>query len=272
MQLSVVIPMFNEVENARSLLKEVSTALEGRLDYEVVVVDDGSQDCTGEVLIRLRTNIPRLRVFVHRRNAGQSAAIFTGVLNARAPWIATLDGDGQNDPTDILTLFKQTRGIDPNLEPPLVVGIRRRRNDSWLRRLSSRVANGIRQFLLKDDCSDTGCGLKVFPRETFLSLPHFDHMHRFLPALFRRARGRVINVPVNHRARVCGQSKYGIWNRLWVGIVDMFGVLWLQRRNFEPLLDRSSIQLITVNSQCRDQDLGSNAIATSGEKESTYGQ
>lgn len=230
MKLSIVIPMFNEAESAPFLLQEIVEALEGKLDYEVVVVNDGSTDNTGDVLQTLQASMPRLRVITHGNNSGQSASIITGVRGARAPWIATLDGDGQNDPADIPALFEQTVDIDPQRDPLLIAGFRRKRNDNWVRRLSSRVANAVRQFLLRDGCSDTGCGLKIFPRETFMTLPHFDHLHRFLPALFHRAHSRVINVPVNHRPRERGQSKYGVGNRLWVGIVDLFGVLWLQGR------------------------------------------
>jgi dolichol-phosphate mannosyltransferase len=222
--------MFNEAENAANLLEEIRTALEGRLDYEVVVVSDGSQDATEEILTGLQASMPRLNVVIHNHQAGQSAAIVSGVRYSHAPWIATLDGDGQNDPADIPALFEYTENADASGELLLIAGNRRKRNDNSLRRLSSRIANGIRQGMLKDGCADTGCGLKVFPREAFMALPHFDHMHRFLPALFQRQNARVVNVPVNHRPRVAGTSKYGVWNRLWVGIFDLFGVFWLQRR------------------------------------------
>ncbi len=237
MQLSVIIPVYNEVDNVASLLGEVNRALRGHLDFEVVVVDDGSTDGTFNRLTELRRNTPELRVVRHRRNFGQSAGIISGVKNARAPIIATLDGDGQNDPADIPALFERAIDVGGDGAPVLVAGNRQKRNDSWLRRFSSRVANGVRQRLLKDDCRDTGCGLKVFPRDTFLMLPHFDHLHRFLPALFKRAGANVVNAPVNHRPRTRGQSKYGVWNRLWVGIVDLFGVMWLQRRSCRPEWD-----------------------------------
>lgn len=230
MQLSIVIPMFNEAENVANLLNEIHAALNGRLEYEIVVVSDGSDDSTEDILASLQSNMPALNVVIHNHKAGQSAAIVSGVCHSRAPWIATLDGDGQNDPADITALFDFTSSVDVASEPLLIAGNRRKRNDNPLRRLSSRIANGVRQSLLKDGCADTGCGLKIFPRETFLAIPHFDHMHRFLPALFQRQQARVINVPVNHRPRLAGSSKYGVWNRLWVGIIDLFGVLWLQRR------------------------------------------
>ncbi|MEJ2346610.1 MAG: glycosyltransferase family 2 protein [Gammaproteobacteria bacterium] len=234
MQLSVVIPMYNEVDNAASLLHEVGAALRGRFAYEIVVVDDGSSDGTGERLMELKRDIAELRVVRHRRNFGQSAGIFSGIRAATAPLVATLDGDGQNNPADIPALYEEAQRQAGSGASVLVAGNRHKRNDNWLRRLSSRVANGVRQGLLQDDCMDTGCGLKVFPRQTFLELPHFDHFHRFLPALFKRAGGRIVNVPVGHRPRAHGQSKYGIWNRLWVGIIDLMGVRWLQRRPCRP--------------------------------------
>ncbi len=232
MELSVVIPMYNEEENVSILLREVVAALDGaRLDYEIVVVDDGSRDGTAGELRRLKADLPRLRVIRHLGNFGQSAGISTGCLQARGTWIATLDGDGQNDPADIPLLYRAALEAGEG-GPLLVAGNRRKRNDNWLRRFSSRVANGVRQRLLRDDCPDTGCGLKLFRHEDFMLLPRFDHLHRFLPALFKRAGGRVINVPVNHRPRERGTSKYGVWNRLWVGIVDLAGVMWLQRRPY----------------------------------------
>lgn len=236
MELSVIIPMLNEAENAATLVHEVRDALEGRVDYEIIVVDDGSSDATFEILTGLRRSVPRLQPARHVQNYGQSAAIATGVRLARAPWVATLDGDGQNDPADIPSLYASARQ-DARGAPLLVAGNRRKRHDGWLRRVSSRVANGVRQSVLRDACPDTGCGLKLFPRETFLRLPQFDHMHRFLPALFIRAGGQVVNVPVNHRPRVRGQSKYGVRNRLWVGLIDLAGVGWLQRRRLQPRLD-----------------------------------
>jgi dolichol-phosphate mannosyltransferase len=172
----------------------------------------------------------------HRRSCGQSAAIVTGVRAARGGWIATLDGDGQNDPADIPALLRHAMD-DVGKGPLLVAGHRVRRKDSWTKRLSSRFANRIRAALLHDATPDTGCGLKLFRRDTFLELPHFDHMHRYLPALFIRAGGRVVSVPVNHRPRIRGQSNYGTLDRLWVGIFDLVGVFWLQRRWQRPELE-----------------------------------
>jgi dolichol-phosphate mannosyltransferase len=231
--LSVVVPVHNESENVASLLEEIHVALEGHLEFEAVFVDDASSDDTSHRLIELARRFPRLRVLRHRRNAGQSTAIATGVRAARGRLIATLDGDGQNDPADIPVLLNRWRteaGDSDGQGPLLLAGWRSARNDNWLRRLSSRIANGVRGRLLGDGTPDTGCGLKLLRRETFLALPYFDHMHRFLPALVVRHGGRVISVPVRHRPRTRGRSHYGVWNRLWVGLVDLGGVMWLRRR------------------------------------------
>ena len=230
MDLSVVIPVYNEADNVEPLLKEVVAALDGKLAFEVLFVDDASKDETVSRLEALKPAYPVLRVICHEQNCGQSGAVLTGVRYARADWIATLDGDGQNDPADIPAMIKARDEYSGNGDLKMVAGWRARRNDSWLKRVSSRIANKVRGGMLKDKTPDTGCGLKVFERETFLFIPHFDHMHRFLPALFRRSGAEIINVQVNHRPRTMGQSKYGVMNRLWVGIVDIFGVMWLRRR------------------------------------------
>ncbi len=234
MDISVVIPARDEAGNLEPLLAEVRSALEGRLDYEVIVADDGSSDGTAERLADLRGQHPRLRVLRHARPYGQSAALVTGVREARAAWVATLDGDCQNDPADILRLLsaRDACGRPPNLQ--LVGGWRRRRRDGFVKRAASRVANAFRGRLLEDGAPDTGCGLKLFLRESFLALPRFDHMHRFLPALVRRNGGAVVFVEVAHRPRSSGRSKYGIRDRLWVGVADTFGVLWLMRRAAAP--------------------------------------
>ena len=236
--LTVVVPVYNEAENLRPLVTDICAALEGELEYEIVYVDDGSTDDTARTLRALATERARLRTVRHRRRAGQSAAIASGVLAAHAPMIATLDGDGQNDPADIVDLLRAFR--DTPCEDRvrlLVTGQRTRRRDGWVKRASSVVANRVRARVLRDEAPDTGCGLKVFTRAAFLELPHFDHMHRFLPALVLRGGGRVISVPVGHRPRSAGRSKYGIANRLWVGIVDLFGVMWLRRRPIASALD-----------------------------------
>lgn len=233
MDLSLVIPVRNEADNIAPLIAEIRAALDGCCDYEVIYVDDGSSDATAQRLAAARRDFARLRVLHHLTSCGQSTALLTGIRAARGVWIATLDGDGQNDPADIHTLLaaRDAAGGDALL---LLAGQRRQRRDSVLKRLSSRVANGVRARLLRDNTPDTGCGLKLFARATFLALPHFDHMHRFLPALVLRAGGRVQSVPVAHRPRERGQSNYGLFDRLWVGIVDLCGVLWLRRRQRLP--------------------------------------
>jgi len=229
-EVSVVIPVCNEQDNVLPLAREIHAALAGRFRFETIFVDDGSTDGTARAVVAARLQgMPEVRLVRHQVRSGQSAAVATGVRAARARWIATLDGDGQNDPADIPKLLEAVAQSDsPGLR--LVMGNRTTRRDTWLRRLSSRVANGVRGGLLKDGTPDTGCGIKVFDRDVFLEMPRFNHMHRFMPALFQREGYQVISVPVNHRERTRGRSKYGLHNRLWVGIVDLFGVMWLIRR------------------------------------------
>jgi dolichol-phosphate mannosyltransferase len=230
LEVSVVIPVCNEQENVLPLAREIHAALEGRYRYETIFVDDGSTDGTADAVRSARKDgMPEIRLIRHSVRSGQSAAVATGVREARAPWIATLDGDGQNDPADIPNLLDAARTADsPRLR--LVMGNRTTRRDTWLRRLSSRVANGVRGWMLRDGTPDTGCGIKVFDRAVFVDMPRFNHMHRFMPALYQREGYEVVSVPVNHRERTRGKSKYGLHNRLWVGIVDLFGVMWLIRR------------------------------------------
>jgi dolichol-phosphate mannosyltransferase len=235
--LAVVVPVHNEADNVFPLLREIHAALGGRLEFEVVYVDDASSDETAARLADAADQFERLRVFRHRLHHGQSTAIATGVRQARAPLIATLDGDGQNDPADIAVLLQQRAALRVGAQPLLLVGRRARRNDGWLRRLSSRVANGVRSRILGDGTSDTGCGLKVFERAAFLQLPFFDHMHRFMPALFLRQGGCVVSVAVRHRPRLHGRSHYGVWNRLWIGLVDLAGVAWLRRRMQQAIVE-----------------------------------
>lgn len=234
MDLSVVVPVFNEAGNIDSLLDEIRSALAERFEFEVVYVDDGSRDGTADELRAARARLPELRVVTHRRSCGQSTALRSGILAARSPVIATLDGDGQNDPADIPRLFEVLEASAPGAGLRMVAGYRKRRMDSWIKRISSRIANGVRSSLLGDATPDTGCGLKVFYRETFLELPYFDHMHRFLPALVQRAGWGVTSVEVNHRERGHGRSKYGTLGRLVAGIDDLLGVMWLKRRSRVP--------------------------------------
>nr|WP_188114779.1 glycosyltransferase family 2 protein [Methylococcus geothermalis] len=237
MRLSVVVPVHNERDNLESLIGEITQALSPLGDYEIVYVDDGSTDGTLEKLRALKASVPALRVLRHVRCCGQSTALRTGILAARGAWVATLDGDGQNDPADIPRLLEALDQLGGETGRGMVAGYRRKRKDTGWRRFSSRIANAVRGGLLRDNTPDTGCGLKVFSRALFLELPYFDHMHRFLPALTQRAGAPVVSVEVNHRPRLSGVSKYGTWHRLWVGIVDLFGVMWLQRRARVPQVE-----------------------------------
>jgi dolichol-phosphate mannosyltransferase len=226
----VVIPVCNEQENVEPLAREIHAALSGRYAFETIFVDDGSTDGTAQAVLAAKAaGMPEIRLIRHAVRSGQSAAVATGVRKSRASWIATLDGDGQNDPADIPKLL-DTALQSKSARLRLVMGNRTTRRDTWLRRLSSRVANGVRGGMLKDGTPDTGCGIKVFDRAVFMDMPRFNHMHRFMPALFQREGFDVVSVPVNHRERTRGKSKYGLNNRLWVGIVDIFGVMWLIRR------------------------------------------
>ena len=233
MDLSIVIPVKNEADNIAPLVAEIRAALAGLIGYEILYVDDGSDDATACEISRLAGTAPEVRLLRHTRNYGQSAAISTGVRAARGAWIATLDGDGQNDPADIPKMWRLARQASPS-PPLLITGYRQKRRDNWPKRAASRIANAIRARCLGDRTPDTGCGLKLFPRSLFLELPYFDHMHRFLPALVLREGGTVFSVPVNHRPRHKGVSKYGVFDRLGVGIVDLLGVMWLQRRAPRP--------------------------------------
>ena len=224
-QLSVVVPVHNEEDNVAPLVGEIVAALRGRIDFEIVYVDDTSKDSTLARLRELQTTVPELRVIRHLSNAGQSTAVRNGVKAARAPWIATLDGDGQNDPADIPNLLAQRDAGDAQTK--LYAGWRVNRQDSGSKRWASKWANAIRARMLRDDTPDTGCGIKLFEREAFLDLPYFDHMHRYLPALMQRAGWKTVSVPVNHRHRTAGVSKYNNLNRALVGIRDLRGVAWL---------------------------------------------
>src|SRR5262245_54348800 len=215
--LSVVIPVCNEAQNVGPLASEIAAALANRRPFEIIFVDDGSTDTTAQAVRDTRANgIPEIRLIRHSKRSGQSVAVCTGVRAARADWVATLDGDGQNDPADIPALLAALAKAERPDKLRLIMGNRKQsRKDTWLRRVSSQVANGVRGRMLRDGTPDTGCGIKLMHRATFLELPKFNHMHRFLPALYQRAGCEVISVPVRHRPRTQGKSKYGLNNRLW---------------------------------------------------------
>jgi len=235
--ISVVVPVHNEAPNLLPLITAIGTALAG-IDHEIVYVDDGSTDATPDILAETARGLPSFVHIRHRHSCGQSAAVITGVRAARGIYVATLDGDGQNDPADIPALLEAAIAAEAaGPRPVLIAGHRTTRKDSEAKRWGSRIANSVRGRLLRDGTPDTGCGLKLFRRAAFLEVPHFDHLHRFLPALFIRSGGHVVSVPVRHHPRIHGASHYGTWDRLRVGIVDLFGVAWLQRRWNQPQID-----------------------------------
>ena len=230
-QLSIVVPVRNEADNLASLINEIDVALQ-TITHEIIYVDDGSSDNTYAELKQLQLQFSQLKFVRHAQSCGQSTAVRSGVKAAQYAWVATLDGDGQNDPADIVQLMAAvTDGID------MACGNRRAsRRDTLVKRISSVIANTVRAKMLNDDTPDTGCGLKLFKREDFLDLPYFDHMHRFLPALIKRGGGKIATVAVTHRNREFGRSNYGTIDRLLVGIIDLFGVAWLQRRAKIPTI------------------------------------
>lgn len=228
--ISVVVPVKDEVENVGPLAREIAAAIVGESSAEIIFIDDGSTDGTGDVLKALKSEIPRLRVIRHARNLGQSRGIRTGVRAARSDIIVTLDGDGQNDPADIPKLLAILRNSPDSENIGVVSGVRAKRIDTFSRRMASRIGNGIRARLLNDGATDTGCGLKAFRREAFLALPYFDHLHRFIITMMLREGFGVRFVEVNHRERAHGTSKYTNFNRMLVSVSDLLGVRWLQSR------------------------------------------
>jgi dolichol-phosphate mannosyltransferase len=230
--ISVVVPVLDEEDNIEPLVAEIAAAAESCPITEILYVDDGSRDGTPAVLQALILRQPMLRALRHEARCGQSAAMWTGVSGAQGPLVVTLDGDGQNVPADIPRLYAryEEEAKRRGARNIMVAGQRAKRNDNWLRRVSSRIANKVRSAMLQDGVRDTGCSLKLFRREDYLALPFFDHMHRFLPALMKREGVALALVDVGHRSRQKGVSKYGMWNRLFVGIHDLLGVMWLNRR------------------------------------------
>ena len=225
--VSVVVPVRNEAGNVAPLVLEIESALSGR-DFEIIYVNDGSSDSTEVELIELAASRAWLRQIKHEASCGQSAAVRTGVIHARAPVVVTLDGDGQNDPAFIPELLRVLEAGGARMG--LVAGQRVGRKDTGFKKFQSRIANGVRSAVLRDGTRDTGCGLKAFRRDVFLALPYFDGLHRFLPALVRREGYDIGYVDVVDRQRRAGTSNYGLWDRLWVGILDLMGVWWLIRR------------------------------------------
>ena len=235
--VSVLIPAKNEAGNIGILVGEVATALQTVCTFEVVLVDDGSTDKTAaEFLQSCRDHRAQGQLIQHQASVGQSTAVASAARHARGHYLVTIDGDGQNDPADIPALLRAAQELAPTAEHFCIAGYRQNRQDTEWKKLQSRIANGVRQRILNDQVPDTGCGLKLIPKQTWAVLPYFDHMHRFIPALVCRMGGAIQVVPVNHRARHAGVSKYTAWNRLWVGIVDMAGVAWLARRAKHPVI------------------------------------
>jgi dolichol-phosphate mannosyltransferase len=226
--VSVVVPVRNEAGNIAPLVAEIAASLNGQWVFEVVYIDDGSTDGTGAELDQLMKERPWLRRIHHKQSCGQSAAVRTGVTGARAAIVVTLDGDGQNDPAFIPALVRTLEQGAPRVG--LVAGQRVGRKASGFKKFQSRIANLVRGAVLRDGTRDTGCGLKAFRRDIFLRLPYFDGLHRFLPALVRREGYAIGYVDVVDRPRAHGVSNYGMWDRLWVGILDLAGVWWLIRR------------------------------------------
>lgn len=231
-ELTVIIPVKNEAGNIVPLVEEIDACLLGRILYEIIIVDDGSDDGTSHELGALSDRLSHVSLVRHERCCGQSQATISGALVARGEWIATIDGDGQNLPADIVKLLDARAG--EGTVQALIIGNRTSRQDSAARRTVSRIANKVRGFLLGDHTPDSGCGLKLLRRDLFFTLPRFDALHRFMPALVMRTGGRVVSVPVGHRARRHGKSKYGIWRRGAVGVIDLLAVAWLQVRHTRP--------------------------------------
>ncbi|MGY4624601.1 glycosyltransferase family 2 protein [Bradyrhizobium sp. USDA 4486] len=225
--VSIVVPVRNEADNIAPLIAEICAALDGRWAYEIIYVNDGSTDATGERLVAMMKQRDNLRQLRHAKSGGQSAAVRSGVRAARGQIVATLDGDGQNNPAFLPELIA---AVEKGSNVGLAAGQRVGRKDTGFKKLQSRVANGVRNAILKDGTRDTGCGLKAFRRDIFLMMPYFDGLHRFLPALVRREGFDIAYIDVIDRPRHSGVSNYGFFDRLWIGIMDLAGVWWLIRR------------------------------------------
>ena len=235
--LSVLIPFFNEAGNVHPVIDEVHAVLAG-IDFEVICVNDASGDATGAELAEAKAAHPdTVTVLTHVERRGKSAALFTGLKSVRGDWVQLLDGDGQNDPNDTARLWQALIAPGAPGKLGIIAGKRNSRNDSGFKWVQSRVANGVRRFVLQDDATDTGCGWKLIRTQAFRDLPYFASMHRFLPALAQREGDRVVEILVNHRPRRAGLSKYGLNNRLWAGIIDLLGVMWLQMRTRRPIVE-----------------------------------
>ena len=234
-ELSIVIPVRNEAGNIAGVVGEVRAAFDGRVGYEIVLVDDGSDDGTaGEIAAEVAAASGVVRSVTHATRGGKSRALINGAKAARGRFMATMDGDGQDDSASLVRMWDRLcQGGSPDTRV-LVCGWRTERKDGFRRKLVSRIANGVRRLLLGDGTPDTACGLKLMHRETFLELPHFENMHRFLPALFARRGHRAVSVSVAHRPRHAGVSKYGTLDRLWAGLWDLIGVMWVMRRMRYP--------------------------------------
>jgi len=219
-KFSIIIPIFNESENIYSLVDEIFSLIENKFSFEIILVDDGSQDNTNQVLNIIKKKYSNVIIVTHQKNMGQSRALLTGIIKSKYNNILTLDGDGQNNPNDITKLLK----IYFNSNYFLIGGIRLNRKDNLVKKISSKLANFIRQSLLKDECMDTGCSLKIFDKKIFLNFPFFNGIHRFLPALFKGYNKETYFIEVDHRPRVAGVSKYGTFDRLFIGIRDIIKV------------------------------------------------
>lgn len=228
-EVSIVIPMHNEEGAVDQLIRDIRTAAEDLRSYEIIAVDDGSTDTTHERLISAQSDAPELRILRHPKAGGQSAAVHSGVRAARARICCTLDGDGQNPPSNLPLLWAPLLD-DPDGKIGLVAGQRVKRQDSAAKRFASKGANALREWILRDGTRDTGCGMKGFPRDAFLSIPYFDHMHRYLPALFKAYQWEIVHVDVTHAPRETGESKYNNLGRAAAGVWDLLGVAWLVKR------------------------------------------